>query len=207
MMFDVDMMDRRAMMTRIALLLGTTTLPAEAFAATKRAPARRFLSPAQLATLSAVADTIIPATDTPGAIGAAVPAKLDGMLLKWASAETKAKVTGALTRIDAAAMAQKKVNFSALKPADRKALLLTHDKAALKSVPPPPGAPKANFFTQIPYVVDPGYLTLKGLVINLYYSSEIAMTKELIYEHTPGKFQPSIKADANTRPWASVGPF
>jgi gluconate 2-dehydrogenase gamma chain len=207
MMIDVDMMDRRAVMARVALLLGATALPAEAFAAARRAPAKRFLTPAQLTTLSALADTIVPVTDTPGAIAAGVPAMLDGMLLRWASAETRTKVTGALSRLDAIAVSKMKKGFAALTPAQRKSVLTGFDKAALKAVPPPPGAPKTNFFSQIPYVVDPGYLALKGLVINLYYSSEIAMTKELIYEHTPGKFEPSIKATAATRPWASMGPF
>jgi gluconate 2-dehydrogenase gamma chain len=207
MMIDVDLMDRRTAMARVAMLLGAAAIPSESFAAAKRAAAKRFLTPAQLATLTAVADTLIPATDTPGAIGAGIPSTLDGMLLNWASAETKAKVTSALARIEAASLAKKKLGFAALKPAARKLMLLSHDKAALKNVTPPPGAPKVNFFSPISYVADPGYLALKGLVINLYYASEIAMTKELVYEHNPGKFQPSIKADANTRPWASVGPF
>jgi gluconate 2-dehydrogenase gamma chain len=208
MMTDIDLLDRRSLMASIAALLGANAIPAEAFAAKgKGRGAKRFLSPAQYALLSAAADTILPATDTPGALGAGVPGKLDGMLMTWASVETRTKLIGALGRIDAAALAKTKKSFAALTPAQRKAVLIDHDKAALKSVPPPPGAPKANFFSAVPYVVDSGYLTLKQLVINLYYASEIAMTKELVYEHVPGAWQPSIKADAKTRPWASVGPF
>jgi gluconate 2-dehydrogenase gamma chain len=206
MIMDPEFMDRRGLLSRMALLLGVASLPADALAA-KPMPRKRFLTPAQFAVLTALSDTIVPVTDTPGALAAGVPAKLDGMLLRWASAETRTKISGALSRLEAVAVSKTKKSFAALSPAQRKSVLTGFDKAALKAVPPPPGAPKVNFFTPVTYVVDPGYLAVKGLVINLYYNSEIAMTKELVYEHNPGPFEPSIKATAATRPWASIGPF
>ena len=200
-------LDRRALLQRMALLLGATAIPAEAFAAAKGRARKRYLTPANYALMSAVAETIVPATDTPGAIGAGVPSRLDGMLGKWASAITRQKIIDALARINAAAMTAQKKNFVALTPAQREAVLLPHDAAALKSVTPPPGAPKPHFFAPANYVTDDGYLKLKELVIALYYNSEIAMTKELVYEHNPGTWQPSIKITENSRPWASTGPF
>ncbi len=200
-------MDRRAMMAQVALLLGATAMPAEAFAAPKGKGAKRFLAPAQFALLTAVADTIIPTTDTPGAAAIGIPAKLDGMLGKWASAAKRDSVVAALGRIDASAMSAKKKAFAALTVAERDAVLRPHDEASLKRVSPPAGAPRATGFVRDPFVADQGYFALKQLVIGLYYNSEMAMTKELIYEHVPGTWQPSIKADAKTRPWASVGPF
>lgn len=202
-----EALDRRALLQRMALLLGATAIPAEAFAAAKSRARKRFLVPAQYALVSAVAETIVPATDTPGAIGAGVPAKLDAMLGNWASASTRKQVTDALARIDAAAMTAQKKSFVALTPALREKVLLSHDAAALKNVPAPNNAPKMSFFSPVPYVADPGYLKLKELVIALYYNSEIAMTKELVYEHNPGTWQPSIKITENSRPWASTGPF
>jgi gluconate 2-dehydrogenase gamma chain len=208
MMFDHDLMNRRSMMARVALLLGATSIPAEAFAAqAKRAGSARFLAPAQLALLIAVADTIIPKTDTLGAVGAGIPAKLDRMLVAWASAATRKQVVDALTRINVASLSAQKKGFAALTKPQRDTVLTAHDAAALKPVAPPPGAPKATFFTPISYVVDPSYLKLKDLIISLYYSSEVAMTQELIYEHNPGTWQPSIKVTDKTRPWGSVGPF
>jgi Gluconate 2-dehydrogenase subunit 3 len=199
-------LDRRAMMQQVALLLGVAALPAEAFAA-KMGKTQGFLPAKSMKLLSAVSDTIVPATDTPGAVAAGVPAKLDGMLANWASPDTRKLVVEALGRIDAAAKSSRKKGFAALDAAGRAAVLKPHDAAALKPVAPPPGAPKISFFTPTPYVADNGYLKLKGLIITLYYNSEIAMTKELVYEHVPGTWQPSIKADDKTRPWASVGPF
>jgi hypothetical protein len=56
-----------------------------------------------------------------------------------------------------------------------------------------------------PPVAKPGFLRLKDLVIALYYSSEVALSKELIYEHVPGPFVPSMKVTPETRPFAGVG--
>jgi gluconate 2-dehydrogenase gamma chain len=208
-MDDMTILNRRAMMQRALLLLGATAVPVDVALAAKpkKRAATRFLTPARYAILMAVADTIVPKTDTPGAIASGVPARLDGMLLRWASADSKTQVQGALDRINAASLAANKKAFTALTPAERLALLKTHDAAALKSTPPPPGAPKVSFFSPVSYVVDPGYLKLKGLVINLHYASEIAGTQELVYEHNPGPYVASMKATPATRPWASFGPF
>jgi gluconate 2-dehydrogenase gamma chain len=200
-------MDRRSMIAQIAMLIGAAALPAEALAAAPARRARRFLAAPQLALLAAVADTIIPATDSPGAIAAGVPLRIDGLLTNWASADTRTLLTGALTRIDSAAIAQKGKRFAALSVADRVALLRPYDAAALKKAAPPPNAPKANPYAPINYVADPGYLKLKELVINLYYFSETATAHELIYEHVPGEWQPSIKLTPQSRPYLGNGPF
>src|SRR5688572_28601901 len=133
-MIDPFVMHRRDMMSRIALLLGAAALPAEAFAAPVKRGARYLTAP-QFKLLSAVTDTILPATDTPGALAAGVPARLDAMLRDWASPETRSNLIGALTRIDDAAKAAKGKGFAALSPTDRAALLTPHDAAALKAVP------------------------------------------------------------------------
>jgi hypothetical protein len=199
-------MDRRGLLGRMALLLGTAALPVEALAA-PAAKAKRFLKPAQLKLLSAVADTIIPQTDTPGALAAKVPARLDALLANWASAETRTNIIGALARIDAAAKAQKGKGFAKLSAADRAAVLKPYDEAALKKVPPPPGAPAVNFFFTPTYVADPGYHRIKDLTIDLYYFSEIAASTELTYNHVPGAFQPSVKLTPASRPHLGTGPF
>lgn len=200
-------LDRRGLVTGIAALIGAASLPAEVLAAPTRRRARRFLTPAQFAVLSAVVDTIMPATDTPGALIAQVPARLDGLLLNWASAATRTEVLGALGRIDAAAQAQSRKGFAALSAAQRTTLLRPHDAAALKSVPPPANAPKGNPFAPYVSVADRGYYKIKELVLTLYYYSAVAAQSELIYEHVPGKFEPSIKLTPQSRPYLGTGPF
>lgn len=202
--------DRRALIQRMGLLLGASALPLEAFAAPAKG-AKRFLSAPRFKLLGAVADTIVPATDTPGAIAAGVPARLDGMLTSWASPATRTAIVAALDRIDVAAKTQTGKGFAALTAARRDAVLRPHDIAALKKVPPPADAPKAaNPFAPATYVADQGYFKIKDLVLALYYFSEIATSREpheLVYEHVPGKFEPSIRLTPQSRPYLGTGPF
>jgi gluconate 2-dehydrogenase gamma chain len=198
-------MDRRALMRNVALLLGAASIPT--LAGCKAAmEGKGALDEVQMKLLTAIADTIIPETDTPGAVAAGVPKLLSGMLRDWASAETATEVTGAIAEIGKLSGDK---NFAELDAAKRKALLVEHDKAAVQPGPPPKkkltgiaammaGAPVAN----------PGYVKLKGLIINLYYNSEIASTKELIFEPVPGKYIASLKVTPETRPFAGLGgPF
>ena len=43
----------------------------------------------------------------------------------------------------------------------------------------------------------------KELVLTLYYLSQPGATRELRYEHTPGKWEPSIEIGPDTRAWAT----
>jgi gluconate 2-dehydrogenase gamma chain len=198
-------MDRRALMRNVALLLGAASIPT--LAGCKAAmEGKGALDEEQMKLLTAISDTIIPETDTPGAVAVGVPKLLSGMLRDWASAETATEVTGAIAEIGKLSGDK---NFAELDAAKRKALLVEHDKAAVQPGPPPKkkltgiaammaGAPVAN----------PGYVKLKGLIINLYYNSEIASTKELIFEPVPGKYIASLKVTPETRPFAGLGgPF
>lgn len=196
--------DRRSLLQHLALLLGATALPAEALAA-PRQRAQRFLPPPRFATLSAVSDTLIPATDTPGALAAKVPEVLDGMMRNWASAKTRTELAGALAAIEAAARASDKTVFAALSPERRKAVLIEHEKAALKPVPRKEQLTGLAALMRPPSVADPGYYRLKSMIIALYYNSEVAMTQELIYTHVPGPYQPSVKIEPGTRPEAGGG--
>jgi hypothetical protein len=49
----------------------------------------RYYSKQEFAVVSKLADGLIPATDTPGAIAAGVPMYLDALMADWASAETQ----------------------------------------------------------------------------------------------------------------------
>lgn len=202
-------MDRRALLHRALLLAGATAtagFSAEALAMAARRPVG-FLGKDAMATLSAVADTMVPVTDTPGALAARVPALLDALLTSWAAPETRDMVRAALGRIDAMALAGKQKPFAALAPADRLSLLTEHDKAALKPVPPPPGVKSANPFAPVVSVADNGYHKLKELVVTLYYASEIGMTRELVYEHVPGEWVASLPITPGMRPFAGTGHF
>jgi gluconate 2-dehydrogenase gamma chain len=198
--------DRRGMLGTIAMLLGAAALPAEALAK-PAARAKKFLDAGRMKLLSAVADTMIPQTDTPGALAAKVPAKFDGLLLNWASPARRLELVGALARIDAAAKAQEKVSFAALSPEKRNALLTAFDAAALKNVPRKEKLTGMAAMMAGAPVADPAYAKLRELIIALYFYSEEALTSVLTYEHNPGGWTPSIKVTPQTRNSGGLGMF
>ena len=196
--------DRRKLISRIALLIGAAALPVDVLAAPRHS-AKRYLTPVQFTLLCAVADTLVPVTDTPGALAARVPANFDGLLSHWASAETRTKLTDALARIDVFARSETGHAFPALPAEQRHAVLVKHDLAALKPVPRTDKLSGIAAMMAGPSVVDQGYARLKDLLVTLYYASEIGLTAELVYEHVPGKWVPSLKITPEMRPYASVG--
>ena len=221
-------MDRRALLQRAALLLGAAAMPggAEALAAAISA-GKRTLDAPRYAVLVALADTIIPKTATPGALDAGVPQTVDAMLGTWAAPARREAILGALDKIDALAQAQHQRGFAALTSAEREALLIPHDIAALKVAPPTPppaipvgaapttvdpnvGRPKQEPAQSLadrmsPRFADPGYGKLKELIVVGFYYSEPALTHDLAYEHAPGVWEPSMPITPATRPWGGAG--
>lgn len=201
-------MDRRSLMQRAMLIVAGSAMPVGAMAKpATRSPAGKAMTRTQFALCSAIADTIVPRTTTPGAVDVGVPKLFDGLLRDWASPDRHAALVGALGRIDAVAREQTKKGFAELSPAERAAVLKPFDVAALKSVPRTDGKKGLSAMMADPSVVDAGYAKLKELIVVLYYYSEPGMTQELAYEHAPGKWQPSIPVTPDTRPAGGTGPF
>lgn len=206
---DTMQIGRRALLGSALLLLGASAATSFTPAALAKAAAgpKRNLDPQNYSLLGAVADTIMPRTDTPGAVDAGVPAKLDAMLETWASPESRAQLAGALTDIDSDAKAKKGRSFTQLTPAERKELLVAYDIAALKPVPRTGPAASLMDAMAEAAVVRPGYAKLKELILLLYYYSEEALTTELTYEHSPGGWTPSVKVTPATRATGGLGMF
>lgn len=178
----MEQLSRRGMLRNIMLLAGVAAVPHGAANALFTGPAS--LPAETTALLGAVADTIIPATDTPGAADAGVPEQLQKMLANWATAKRRDEILSSLEAIDAAARTGAGSAFVALSPADRLKTLSAFDKANALS---------------------PGYSKFKELVIQLYYYSEAGATEELRYEHNPGAWEPSIPVTADTRNYGGPG--
>ena len=141
----------------------------------------RFFAPAQFAVLDAVAETIMPRTDTPGARDALVPARFDALMLHWASAKTKADFTRVLDEIEVAARQKDPAGIVKLPPAQQLEVVAAYDRTKM---------------------ADPAYKKFKGLILSLYYISEPGATQELRYEHVPGAWEPSVAVTAETRGYA-----
>lgn len=177
-------LDRRALMRGAILLVGGTVagLPEAAFAHTP-VPAGTFFAAGERATLDAVCATLIPRTDTPGAIEAGVPAFIEGMMTNWASDATQARFRAALADIDRVAVEDAQKPFAALAAAQQLQVLQDYDADALE-------------------VRNRNYLQLKELALMGYYLSEAGATQELRFELAPGVWEPAMPLTADTRAWA-----
>jgi hypothetical protein len=165
-------LDRRALVLGAVFLLGgaaaltrftrksATTTGAEGVA----------LSGDQFLLLEQVADTMIPGTDTPGALAAGVPAFVRDMLTDWASVATRTEIIAVLEAIERQAWAQFGAAFLELPSERRLAVLRRYDEDALSRE-------------------DPAYARFKYLVLVGYYQSEVGATEELRYELVPGAWR------------------
>ena len=175
--------DRRRFIRNALLAVGIAGVPLPAFEAVAKpawGTARYFDAP-RFAVLDALAETIMPRTDTPGARDVAVPARIDTLMKTWASPQTKLDFARVLDEADATARAIDPKGLAALPAAKQLEVVTAFDKAKMR---------------------DPAYLKLKSLVLAFYYLSESGATQELRYEHVPGAWEPSNPVTADTRAWA-----
>jgi hypothetical protein len=178
---------RRELLRRAVYIAGGAAAVAafgncEAWAANALAAAPYF-SADRMALLSAIADTMIPATDTAGAVGAGAPAFVDSMMANWASENTRAAVESTLQMIDVAAISAYGIGFANLGATNRHSVLVPYDANAIRTS-------------------DPGYIRLKELILTGYYLSEFGSTKELRYIHAPGAWRADIPFAKIGRAWA-----
>jgi gluconate 2-dehydrogenase gamma chain len=111
-----------------------------------------FLTGPELAFLTALADTIIPRTDTPGASDAGVPAAIDRRLA--ASPQLVERFRAGRKALDDAAQAQFGAVFPALPAAQQIALLESRQD-------------------------DPFFKMIKGMTVDAYYTSKEGLAGEL----------------------------
>lgn len=207
-MNDLLSLDRRSLIQQMLALAGAGAAVGFSPAALAKAAARAkpYLSPTHYALVTAVADTILPRTDTPGAIDAGVPATFDALIANWASPDRCHQLSYTLGAIDALAREKKGIGFAQLSATERLALLTPYDVEALQVARPVSDGRTASLMRG-PTFVNPGYGKLKELIVILYYISEAALTHELTYDQTPGEWLPSVPVTPDTRPTGGAGLF
>ncbi|MEO0449620.1 MAG: gluconate 2-dehydrogenase subunit 3 family protein [Pseudomonadota bacterium] len=123
--------------------------------------------------VAALCETIIPTTDTPGAIAAGVPDYIEFMLSEWYDKEERTRFLVGIKQVVAYAQAQFRNAFAELDEADQTEIVQRmHDG-------------------RMPVMMDGGrafFEHIKQLTLAGYYTSEIGMTVERIYQPVPGRF-------------------
>ncbi len=166
------------------------TLTPEAFAFFRAAHpaagyALRTLNPHQNATVVAMIDLIVPATDTPGAKGALVNEFIDLILTEWATEEERANFLGGLAGVDKQSNELFGKDFIDASPVQQTALLRSMDDAAMAEHARAPRAPEMvrERDTQLQGNF---WVVFKSITLHGYYTSEIGFTQELKLQIIPG---------------------
>ena len=187
-------MNRRNAIKNTALFFGYTLTGSVLLTSCEAAPSSEqvsgFLSKSHVATIAALADTILPRTDTPSATDVQVEKFLDLVVLKQFTPESQKEFTENLTAFEN--NFQKKYNlsssqkgnaFTKAKPEERVAYLEELEKA--------PHHFRYNIWgadvgEDLPV---PFYRSLKGMIIWAYFSSEEVGRNHLNYVPVPGHFK------------------
>ena len=190
-------MNRRDALSRVALLLGGTVIGGELFlsgctSADKKIGQSVDFTADDLAYLDEIAETIIPATDTPGAKDAKV-GQFMGVMVKdcYKPNEQKVFLEG-MNKLNEAS--KKKFNgngFMKITPEQRKELLNELDKE------------QKAYAKDKKKDADPHYFTLmKQLTLLGYFTSEPGATKALRYVPVPGRFEACMPYKKGDKAWA-----
>jgi len=138
----------------------------------------KILSEGQAAFLAEVVETILPATDTPGAKAAMVHRYIDEAVANnWEPADQK-RFIGQLPTIDSIAKNLKGASFVKLSEADRNAVMDELVRDYKKS------EDEEHIFK-----------VLRDLTATGYFTSEIGATQALVYDPVPGPYKGCIPVD------------
>lgn len=172
--------DRRGLLTGFSALLGAEIVAPLAQALAAEMPvdgfeaSRMFFSASERATLAALSERIMPATDTPGAIAAGVPAFIEMMMVDWYQVSERLSFAAGLDTLDGYALARNHIPFAMATPAQQDEAITAAMDRKIASLP-------ANFFEHC-----------RQLVILGYYTSEIGATQERSYVPVPGRYDGSF---------------
>lgn len=173
-------MDRRELLRAAGAATALALFPHDAAAIWSRVASRALpapaagLSDAELALVGAIADTILPRTDTPSATDVGVPAFVDVIVSERDEPDARAAFVAGLAAIDARANAAKSASFRDLS-SDARADVI----ASIEALDDRHAEPART------------YWRLKGLVVHGYFTSEVVSKRVLHVQIAPGRFDGS----------------
>ncbi|MGQ0643724.1 MAG: gluconate 2-dehydrogenase subunit 3 family protein [Gemmatimonadaceae bacterium] len=128
------------------------------------------------AVIAALAERILPESDTPGALAVGVPAFIEVIIHHWMSDEERTRLENGLTAIDAAAQARFKSDFADLTSDQQNTLITEWDATGQRA----PGS------------AADAYGRIKDLSIYGYFTSKPVVENVLQLRRTPGRYNGCI---------------
>ena len=212
-------MNRRQLLTMIAAVTGTAMMGGHrALAYLPTEAGTNIFTPEDAAFLDEVAETLIPATDTPGAKEAGVGAFMTQYVSDCFDAEEQAVFREGMEALQAEAQEGFGKPFTDLTPEERQQMLQAAHEAAISQagivaeyeerreqsldiqpsadtaadeLPADPDAPQMHWFTPI-----------QQLVLFGFFTSEVGATQVLRYEPVPGEYIGDLDYDGGPA-WAT----
>lgn len=195
------MINRREALSRVAIIMGGTVLGAEAFLSGCKTNTKGVhFSKDDIAFLDEVAETIIPATSTPGAKEAKVGEFMTVMVNDCYEEKDQAIFMEGMKKLEEASKKLNSKGFMESTPEQRNALLVALDKEAKEAAAKAAEERKQDPKKDIPK----HYFTMmKQLTLSGYFTSEVGATKALRYVAVPGKFVGSYPYKKGDKAWAT----
>lgn len=195
----IDLMTRREAIARVSALLGGTALVgSNAFLAgcaatsSRRPTAEQLFTADEIALLDEIAETILPATSTPGAKAAGVGPFIAVMVADTYEPEEQTIFRSGLDSLERACIAMHSAPFMSVSADQRLALVERLDREQFDYMNARRADAPVHYFRMIKE------LTLLG-----YFTSEIGYTEAMRYVETPGRFDPCVPYAPGEKIWAS----
>ncbi len=196
--FSADVITRREALRRVSLLLGGATLVGQSAwlggCATEpgpRAVTGQPFTAAEVALLDEIADTILPATATPGAKAAGVGPFMAVMVRDAYDPRERKIFRDGLKTLERASQALNGTDFVSATPTQRHALLERLDREQYDYMHTPAANVMSHYFRM-----------MKELALLGYFTSEIGYTQAMRYAETPGRFDPCVPYAPGEKAWA-----
>lgn len=190
-------MNRRDALSRVALILGGTVVGANVFLQGCKSDDKRAggavadFTAEDIAYLDEIAETIIPATDTPGAKAAKVGAFMTVMVKDCYDENDQQIFREGMDKIDKAADKKFDKGFMELSAQQKHQLLVEIDNEQKKASQDKNRDDKNHYFR-----------LMKELTLLGYFTSEIGATQALRYLETPGKYEGCVPYKKGEKAWA-----
>lgn len=191
-------MDRREALSRVGLLLGGTVIGGNLFLqgctsdSASVSSVQDLFKPDQVAYLNEIAETILPATKTPGAKEAKVGEFIGVMVRDCYTADDQKVFVEGLKKLEDASKKKNSKSFMESTPEQRTALLVDLDKEQKDYQKDKKDDQPNHYFRMIKE------LTLLG-----FFTSEPGATKALRYVAVPGKYDGNVPYKKGDRAWAT----
>lgn len=148
--------------------------------------AKKFLNAGEVALLSVLAQTIIPKTQTAGAVEAGVPETLQDLLSNWGDDNVRLYWREGFTTLSAELEQLAGQDFTKVSTTQRQNILGKYDDAANND------ALNHQF-----------YLDMKQTIATAYYMSEPGASEELHYDPVPGDWRGDVPFSEIGKAWAT----